>query len=213
MASPVDQAIDTAMMPETGTGAGPDPSQLTILARPFIKRPGVSSVSAVHDLLRTAYPEHDWRLGRQANGRPLLERCDWQLSVSHSAGLLVVVLSNSPCGLDLEYVRDQRRWRRLYDWITHPEERLAQPEAADFLKAWTAKEALLKARGLGLEEGLDRQRVPTFWPGCNRWLLTPERSFWIRHFNYSKELLLCLVSDRPKPICWYSARSAFRGDS
>ncbi|WP_205699538.1 4'-phosphopantetheinyl transferase superfamily protein [Conexibacter sp. SYSU D00693] len=80
-------------------------------------------------------------------------------SASHTGDLLVLaVCAQAPVGVDVERVVPRRRGlaSRL-----HPREQVALAATPDdewdaaFTGLWTAKEAVLKARGTGLEGGLE----------------------------------------------------------
>jgi 4'-phosphopantetheinyl transferase len=101
-------------------------------------------------------------------GRPVLvDRPELQFSISHSGGFVAQALSlKSSVGVDLEAVS------RLVDQDAIAERILSPGEYAEFQKlpeskrpaaffrVWTAKEAYLKAMGLGLPGGLKEVAVP-----------------------------------------------------
>lgn len=180
----------------------PNCGALTVLLVPFKKQRGRSSISSVACLLRERFPRIVWRLRKAASGQPLDVSGQWQLSVSHSSGYLAVSLSKLACGIDLEVLRHSHRWRDLYDWVTPPSARLREPTSADFLRAWTTKEALLKWQGLGLNGGLQRQPVPEQdWPGW-QWLEIDDRRTFVRHERLRPGMSLALVCEQPLPVHW-----------
>ena len=79
------------------------------------------------------------------------------VSVSHSAGLVVCAAGPvEALGVDVEQIRPRADWDGLAAWILHPQER-ARLEASDrlerwrrFYDAWTFKEALAQALGIGV---------------------------------------------------------------
>ncbi len=92
-------------------------------------------------------------IGHAASGAPtvLAPSCALRISVSGRADFCAVAMAEAPIGVDIEPVRDvEPPWNML-----HPTERdalagltgAARGEA--FLRLWTAKEAYLKALGLG----------------------------------------------------------------
>ncbi|MCM2336734.1 MAG: 4'-phosphopantetheinyl transferase superfamily protein [Pseudomonas sp.] len=107
-------------------------------------------------------------LVRDARGRPRLAGthagldCNW----SHSGDGLVVALADGvDVGVDLERERPRPRALDLANRFFAAAERdwlAAQPDAAAreraFVRLWCAKEAVLKAHGLGLVFGLHRLR-------------------------------------------------------
>lgn len=97
---------------------------------------------------------------RPVEGRP--ERSDqppgWCLSVSHSAGLAGCAVSRGTrIGLDLEPIARRPQWQKVVSRWFSPQEQawlLAGDNAEAFLKAWTLKEAWLKATGRGIANNL-----------------------------------------------------------
>ena len=96
-------------------------------------------------------------------GRPLpLE--GWHWSISHDAHLTVGGLARVPVGVDTERIQERRL--ALAERVLSAEERvlLAHEEPAlAFTRAWCAKEAVLKARGIGMA-GLSRCRIRAVEP-------------------------------------------------
>lgn len=99
-------------------------------------------------------------------GRPAICAPHTDLSVnwSHSGGHAVVAVARSlpRLGVDFEIARPRPRARALTRRFFHADEciDLSSREGialeTDFLRLWTAKEAVLKALGEGLRFGLDR---------------------------------------------------------
>ncbi|RLP09620.1 4'-phosphopantetheinyl transferase family protein [Propionibacterium australiense] len=83
-------------------------------------------------------------------GRPAPDLPGWQVSISHDTAV-VVAFSRVPAGVDTQGLDSGGTIRELTSVFT-PDERawLARhPLDADAVRLWTAKEALLKARGTG----------------------------------------------------------------
>jgi 4'-phosphopantetheinyl transferase len=90
------------------------------------------------------------------HGRPTLPGHDLHLSVSHAGEIIVVALSpDAEIGVDVEKVDDDKP-PRLVKRVLDADEMnrfLATPkaeQAEEFFRAWTRKEAMLKATGQGL---------------------------------------------------------------
>ena len=103
-------------------------------------------------------------------GKPLLRHSACCFNVSHSGLLMACAVSQKPVGVDIEPMREiplmlaiaskhfaVGEYKRL---VTLP----AVYRTRGFFECWTRKEALIKATGLGLSQGLDRFEV-TFGPG------------------------------------------------
>lgn len=96
-------------------------------------------------------------------GRPLpLE--GWHWSISHDAHLTMGGLARRPVGVDTERIQERRL--ALAQRVLSAEERalLAHEDPAlAFTRSWCAKEAVLKARGIGMA-GLSRCRIRVVEP-------------------------------------------------
>ncbi|SCL71458.1 4'-phosphopantetheinyl transferase [Micromonospora peucetia] len=140
-----------------GVGGRPAPAGL------LLRRAGAT-------LLGRAEDEIVVRHGR--DGRPLVAVCgagarvELPVSVSRSGPVVVVAARpGGPVGVDVERCRPlparelARRWYAPTEaaWLAG---RPADGQAADFLRLWTAKEAVGKALGVGLRDGGLRRRMP-----------------------------------------------------
>jgi 4'-phosphopantetheinyl transferase len=108
-----------------------------------------------------------------AHGKPSLEGADAdvQFNLSHTRGLaLVAIAHRRPIGVDVEQVRPFEEVaqlpRRIFSTRELSEfERLpAVDRQVAFFNAWTRKEALVKATGLGFTMNVQQVEV-TFSPG------------------------------------------------
>lgn len=119
-------------------------------------------------------------------------------SVSRGGGVTVVaVRTGGPVGVDVERCRQlpalglARRWYSPAEvaWLA------ARPEpghSRDFLRLWTAKEAVGKALGLGLRAGGPRRRMPVPGPGRMRPVPTVT-DVWVGHPHCPGTLLLAVA--------------------
>ncbi|MEU7055836.1 4'-phosphopantetheinyl transferase superfamily protein [Streptomyces sp. NPDC046197] len=105
-----------------------------------------------------------------------------RVSISHCAGVVAVALAAAEVGVDVELSRPlpvvnlARRWFDPAEaaWLASRPE---QDRTEDFLRLWTAKEALGKALGVGLRGSGTRRRVP-LEPALRRaWTPFPGRAF------------------------------------
>lgn len=77
-------------------------------------------------------------------GKPCLK--NGYLSISHSGDWVVVAISQSPVGIDIEEIRDvnsEAVGRRCFSGISFE-------SREDFFEAWVKKESMLKKLGLGI---------------------------------------------------------------
>lgn len=82
-----------------------------------------------------------------------------QFNISHSGGLAVCALSDSPVGVDIERLRPMRDPIALADRFFAPAEKAAirasEAPSEAFLEVWVRKEAFLKLSGRGIDGRLD----------------------------------------------------------
>jgi 4'-phosphopantetheinyl transferase len=109
---------------------------------------------------------HGLRLAFGTAGKPCL--CDprgLHFNVSHSADLGLIALSRSgPVGVDVERIRPLNSRDLLIGVLSEQERQVlaSLPEDARdaaFFRAWTCKEAFVKADGAGIAYGLERVEV------------------------------------------------------
>lgn len=127
-------------------------------------------------------PPDALRFRREARGRPYLTEPAGgpEFSLAHSGDRMLLAVGLTRCGVDLEALAKPRRFAELALAYLGPEER-AWVEACDgegrarrFLQLWTAKEAVLKACGLGISDGLRAVRVAIAADGSLSPLALPE---------------------------------------
>ena len=102
-------------------------------------------------------------------GKPSLSTAtpgNLSFNLSHSNGLALYVLTSTfPLGIDIEYLRPLsdalQLAKRFFSYREYEAiARLSPPEQQRaFFKAWTAKEAYLKAKGSGLSGGLEKVEI------------------------------------------------------
>jgi len=138
------------------------------------------------------------RLAKDADGVPL-PADGWHWSVAHKTGYVAGVAGPSPLGIDIEPLA--RRNRNLFGKIASPAEwRLGhEDEWRLFYRFWTAKEAVLKAVGMGLK-GLSRCRVVAV-DGPGRMTLEYEGRRWPVEQVYRDGHLAALAAE-DLPIKW-----------
>lgn len=115
-------------------------------------------------------------------GKPQLEqssKTQIHFNVSHSGDWGLVLIAREPVGVDLEIPNERIQYRAIASQILSPRERLtweglpAPAQALAVLRIWVCKEALLKAMGLGIAEGLQQVSLPIPLPKAGE-LFAPE---------------------------------------
>jgi hypothetical protein len=112
------------------------------------------------------------------NGKPSLANGAVRFNLSHSGDLAVIAVSDHEIGIDVEQIRDGFDYESIAPAANRDE----------FFRAWTRKEACLKARGLGLgtsepeDDGFLGSSDPRFlgWVGpSNRGTEEPRNQVWV----------------------------------
>lgn len=87
------------------------------------------------------------------NGKPVFSTGDMHLSVSHSAGMVVIAWSDMPVGVDVQGIVPMGR---IADRMLTPSEKVVMPDMTDrsLVRVWTMKESYLKMIGVGVAKGL-----------------------------------------------------------
>ncbi len=166
-------------------------------------------------MLRTRLAEElelnprDVTIGRTAAGKPILispDKPDLDFSLSYAGSLILLAIGrDTRVGVDIEPMRpvpeaeiivarhfavpEKEHWEQLP--ASH------RPRA--FLEAWTRKEAVLKATGVGLSHGLAKVQV-TFGPGSPARIIKVDddhdHSCQIEDISPVDGYVAALVSDR-----------------
>jgi 4'-phosphopantetheinyl transferase len=119
----------------------------------------------------------DLTIATTKHGKPMLVRDDGgpdiRFNLSHSDALAAITVTvGRETGVDVESLQRQADFENIARHYFSPAERLALDGAPDlkkhlfFLRYWTRKEAVLKAVGMGLIDGLEH--IDTFAEDCDR---------------------------------------------
>ncbi len=168
------------------------------------------SGQAAHAVLHAVTGDTTLSIKKDSLGKPFIPGRPLHLSISHSGTVFAMALGAVDLGIDVEYLRHPTRWPAVYEWINRPEDRLPNPTADDFLRCWTAKEALVKLLGTGLNQGLDtvslphdasmgHRAVPWRSPAFTK-VAVDGRSVWISHLVPWKEMTVSLAMVKPQIV-------------
>jgi 4'-phosphopantetheinyl transferase len=123
------------------------------------------------------------RLQKGPNGRPLpFNGVHW--SLTHKPLYVAAVVSRRQVGIDLEQIRP-RRTRALFHKAGNADEwrLVGEPSWNGFYRFWTAKEAVLKAAGIGLSD-LSDCRIVALSGGQALTVRYRERDWQVDHFYF-----------------------------
>jgi 4'-phosphopantetheinyl transferase len=92
-------------------------------------------------------PTDGWR---QSDERVPMPNGDFHWSISHKRSWVAAVIADRPVGIDIEQVAPRKT--DLFDEVATAEEwnRVGRRDWPAFFRIWTAKEATLKANGVGI---------------------------------------------------------------
>jgi 4'-phosphopantetheinyl transferase len=133
----------------------------------FVKQEHRDRFAIAHGVLRTLLASYArcaptaLRFAASPGGKPSLVDSALQFNLSHSAGRAVLAVSRSIVGADVEHHRERidplGLASRYFFGAEHDAIIAAPPNerTATFLRYWVAKEAVLKAQGVGLAFPLD----------------------------------------------------------
>lgn len=123
-------------------------------------------------------------------GKPRLTKQALHFNISHSHGFVALAFSQAaPCGIDIEKHRALSHHRSLINASMTATEQLAisthKTPAQAFFQRWVAKEAFIKAQGIGLTQPLqdicyDSEHYP----------------FWQSQQQLSQQQLWCLSTEQ-----------------
>ncbi|MCE2985379.1 MAG: 4'-phosphopantetheinyl transferase superfamily protein [Burkholderiales bacterium] len=183
-------------------------------AERFVQPQQVARWVAAHGLKREVLSHylqkaaHELRFVALPDGKPVLHQPGhekWHFNLSHShQRLLIAVSCSGPVGVDIEYHDPSRPFLALAQRFFHPDEAAAMTTMNEtlartqFYRAWVAKEALLKAQGMGLRGGLSR------WPVSATETGKMQTTSWTVHWlTFSEPGFSAAVAMRPEnQWCW-----------
>ena len=91
---------------------------------------------------------------KTASGKPVLKNFpNIHFNLSHSEDIALCAISNTPVGIDVEYLDKNIEYLNISKRFFSPAEIINNK--LDFFKLWTQKEAYLKSQGKGLSAGLE----------------------------------------------------------
>jgi 4'-phosphopantetheinyl transferase len=153
--------------------------------------------------LRLALPPRDIVLEIAPGGKPRVSGCEF--SISHSGGWLVVVTGAMPVGVDIETQRPRRNVADMAARFFSAQDAAMLCNADDarrdriFIQQWVAKEAALKAAGVGISLHLHKAEC-VFDKSAIREVRWDSEQFSIREFS--------LRDGTPGAVAWQGAGSA-----
>lgn len=124
----------------------------------IIKNTTASGNNPIITTILKKYISDTFTIKKDNNGKPHIvssSKNDLHISISHTKEVLVLGVSNSLIGIDIEYIQTRTQWKKLSKrYFNEPIQSLH-----DFYHAWTAREACIKYHGLTLFSALNKIAV------------------------------------------------------
>ena len=113
---------------------------------PTVRTSSVAAWSLLADGLRMLGLEELPEVRFGANGKPCFANSPLHFSLSHSGNLAAALISDKPCGVDVEQVRPEVAERLRERCLSDVE----RAQGCDFFEIWTKKECIAKLDGRGM---------------------------------------------------------------
>ena len=114
--------------------------------------------SLLNDMLLRHFGIENPSILKNENGKPYVENGGVHFSLSHTAGLAVCVVADTPVGVDCEKITpksdtDMQKFANRF-FVENEIKMLNESKNAtiDFYKIWTGKEAVIKKRGSNMSD-------------------------------------------------------------
>lgn len=132
--------------------------RLNSIKNPIYKAESLAALIALGDIVQDL--SSDLNVSRTDNNKPYFKNSNLHFSLSHSEGLSVAVLGDTPVGIDIEVLDTNRDIEKTVNRFFNESEKAILQGSADrfitFYSIWTKKEALSKISGEGLS-GISNQ--------------------------------------------------------
>ncbi len=175
-------ALDATLLPT------PEQAEMQQLASTARQRRFFLSRLMLRRLLATHLPPGQLHFSRADSGRLLLAGdTGWHISLSHAASGIAVIVSQSPCGIDIEPPRPAAIEKVAARYFSEAEKSALQAAAPAerltlFFRLWTLKEASVKALGEGLAGNMSRLAFDVSQPQPTSCTGSPPLQLW-QHYS------------------------------
>lgn len=132
------------------------------------------------------------RMVKLDNGKPIFQRDDMHLNVSHSGGFVALAWSDRPVGVDIQ---ESRPLESVAHLILGLAEDVPYTDNDALLTIWTAKESYVKLTGEGMSK--DFRSFNVYRDGE---LVSDVRGISYRRSRYHGNLEMCVCGDESCPM-------------
>ncbi len=142
-------------------------------------------------------PEEGWH--QDTDGAPM-PQAGYYWSVAHKRQWAGAVIADTPVGIDLEVIAPRRRG--LHDKLAGPAEWdvLGSRSWGSFLRLWTAKEATLKANGMGIGHLAECRLVEV--PDDSHMVTAYAGQVWLVEHRRNEDHIAAVALSGEKRINW-----------
>ena len=126
---------------------------LNLMLKECIEKPDMCGILSLRDS-KIQFPV---TLTYDEKGKPHIYDDSVYFSLSHSGDYVACIISDKPCGIDIERHSEKRDYSKIARRICTDDELSMINNSVEFYSYWTLKESALKAVGLGL--ALDMKKV------------------------------------------------------
>ena len=129
------------------------------------------------------------------NKKPAVDGIEF--NISHSGNLILVAVGQTAVGIDIELVMPDFDFSLLLDSSFSARERLHIGSKLSFYEFWTRKEAVLKASGEGLTDGMNEFEC------LDNLVLRKGLSYELKTFRTDEQYIFSLASPVDKLLCFF----------
>ena len=145
------------------------------------------------------YPVWEAEIRREKKGKPFFPDLPLEFSLSHSGRLWMCIFGKSPCGLDLQQVKDCRYEEIAQKHFTTQEQRYVQLWGQEgFFDVWVRKEAFCKCTGQGFFSSMPS--VVDENAECLSHLIWKEKVYYLAGVEISPDIKCAVCLTRLEPI-------------
>lgn len=129
------------------------------------------------------------------NKKPAVDGIEF--NISHSGNLILVAVSQTAVGIDIELVVPDFDFSLLLDSSFSDREKLHIGSKLSFYEFWTRKEAVLKASGEGLTDGMNEFEC------LDKLVLRKGLSYELNTYRTDEQYIFSLASPVDKLLCFF----------
>lgn len=143
------------------------------------------------------------QFGTSGNKKPAVDGIEF--NISHSGNLILIAVSRTAVGIDVELVVPDFDFSLLLDSSFSARERLGISSPFGFYELWTRKEALLKASGEGLTDGMNEFEC------LDSLVLRKGLDYELNSFRTDQQYVFSVAAEPGKHLCFIDFQAESTG--